>query len=149
MIEIINFKNKIAKRLMRGITVFMVISSLCSCATTTKIPLSQYKDLSKIEHDEELEYRIKLKDGTKYTVSKFSVSDTLLTIEAIHNADGLRDDVLIQNLLPYSMELNKVESIEGIKRSRAYQNAFYVLAVLIITVAIWFSTTETCFFCGN
>jgi len=128
-------------RIFIGVTIFSYLVLIQSCSSTNRILPSSYSELNENESKEYTDYRIKLVDGTKYTASRISTDDSTLTIHAIHNSDDTKGNVLISRMLPYSIPLGEIESIELRKSSKLY----LVIAITLIFFFIAFALMDQYF----
>ena len=129
-LDVTNTSSKQTIRFISAILIVILII-LQSCSSTTKILPNGYSELGNIDSKENTDYRIKLRDGTKYSATHISATDSLLTIITITASDDTRNNVSISKKLPYMIPLGEVESIEVRKGSKA---PLYVVMGFVIVL---------------
>ena len=117
----------------------LFFSIIQSCASTTNIPRSRYCE---IDQSERQDYKVRLKDGTKYKASRIAVDDSTLAILAIDNSEGTRSQSLIFDNLPYSILLDDLESIKLSKSSPLIMYTYVGIVVLFVSLVILASNLD-------
>ena len=113
-----------------------ILVMIQSCTSTSQIAPSDFGKIDEIDSKDHTDFRIRLKDGTTYTATNISSTDSTMTILTIPQSDMTKSNTSISNRLPYSIPVEEIESIELRKSSKLYVIIGVTIVVVTIAVAI-------------
>ncbi len=115
-----------------------------SCAHFVEIPRGEFDNVSS---EEAKHWRIRTTDGKTYSVARYTLTDSTLTIEEFDKGSGAVAGLKhVPGGLPHSMKLEHIAALEKIEdHTRAEQSIVLVaLGLMVVTVylTIWLSTLD-------